>query len=742
MKPIYLDYNATTPIDPRVIAVMQPYLDQYFGNPSSIHLYGTDTKRAVELARSQVASLLHAAPDEIIFTSGGTESNNFAIKGVAFANRDKGNHIITSCIEHPAVIEVCRWLETRGFDITFLEVDETGRIDPHTVEEAIRPETILISVMHANNETGTIQPIAKIGRIAKDRHILFHSDAAQSIGKIKVDVKELSVDLLTVAGHKFYAPKGIGALYIRRGVHLEKLIHGADHESNLRAGTENVMHIAGLGAAAALIDDAGKRGELTNQIQKIKQLRDRLHAGILENVPGIRLNGHSDDRLPNTLSVGFPDVDAALLLNEMNGVAASAGAACHSDRKEVSGVLAAMNVPYRYARGTIRFSLGRMTTQDEVDKAIGLITGAYNRLQGIDSDTKNGRAGTDEIKLTSYTHSLGCACKIRPQFLEKILQLIPVNTDRAVLVDQNTSDDAAVYRLSVDRALVQTVDLIPPVVDDPYLYGAITAANAVSDIYAMGASPLFALSIVAFPESRLPASVLERIIQGANDKLDEAGIRIIGGHSIEDHEPKFGLVITGEINPSKVIRNSTLVPGDVLILTKPIGTGIITTALKRGLTNKEEADNAGRVMSQLNRVPSEIMRQFPVHACTDVTGFGLLGHLKEMVVASGVRAVIHADRVPVMEAAFKYAAAGIIPGGTRNNLDYISDITRWGDEVAGIMKTILADAQTSGGLLIALSETEADNLLKALYDSGIADASVIGFITADGPVIEVRSAPL
>lgn len=737
MKPIYLDYNATTPVDPRVVAVMQPYIDYFFGNPSSIHSYGTDTKKAVEIARSQVAALLHAAPDEIIFTSGGTESNNLAIKGVAYAYRNRGNHIITSSVEHPAVTEVCRWLEKNGFEVTYVAVDRSGRIDPVMVEKAIRPDTILISIMHANNETGTIQPVAEIGRIARERHILFHSDAAQSIGKIRTDVNEMSVDLLSVAGHKLYAPKGIGALYIRRGVRLEKLMHGADHESNLRPGTENVIHIAGLGAAATLFTDAGGPDILQERSEEIKQLRDRLHAGIQQQIPEVRLNGHPDYRLPNTLSLGFPDIDAALLLNEMKEVAASAGAACHSDRKDVSGVLAALQVPYRFAMGTIRFSLGRMTTREEVDQAILYIVDAYNRLKGSDG-TMIEKDGQNDIKLTSYTHSLGCACKIRPQLLEKILQQIPVNQDDYVLVDQKTSDDAAVYRFDDNRAIVQTVDLIPPVVDDPYLYGAITAANALSDIYAMGAEPVFALSIVAFPESRLPLEVLGKILQGANDKLGEAGIRIIGGHSIEDHEPKLGLVITGEVHPDKIIRNSTLNPGDVLLLTKPLGTGIVTTALKRGVTNPEDMEQATRVMTQLNRVPAEVMRSFQVSACTDITGFGLLGHLKEMVLAAGVRVVINSEHVPVLEPALRYAAAGIIPGGTKNNFDFISDLTQWHEDISEVMKMVLADAQTSGGLLIAIPESGSDKLLRCLHEAGIPDASAIGFVAKGEPAIEVR----
>jgi cysteine desulfurase NifS len=561
MEPIYLDYNATTPVDPQVIEAIRPYLEKCFGNPSSTHAYGIETKIAVEKARKQIASLLNARSDEIVFTSGGTESNNFAIKGTAFANRGKGNHVITSGIEHPAVAEVCHYLEKNGFKVTFLPVDQNGMVDPEDVRKAITQQTILITIMHANNETGTIQPVNEIGNIARSHGILFHTDAAQSVGKIPVDVEAMQVDLLSVAGHKLYAPKGVGALYIRRGVKLEKLIHGADHESNLRAGTENVMEIVGLGKAA----------EIRNPKSEIRILRDRLYSGISNAIPEVRLNGHPELRLPNTLSLGFPGVEAALLLQEMKGIAASAGAACHAGQEEISGVLSAMHVPMEFAIGTIRFSLGRMTTIEEIDAAIPIIVSAYRRLKGemqnVNFKMQNAKAPIRDLqpelvvrhsafgirhsafRLTEYTHALGCACKIRPQLLEKILKVIPGKNNTAILVGHETSDDAAVYQIDHNTAIVQTVDFIPPVVDDPYMYGAIAAANALSDVYAMGGKPLFALSIVGFPDRKLPIEVLQQILQGANDKVAEAGIQVIGGHSIEDSEPKFGLVVTGIVHP-------------------------------------------------------------------------------------------------------------------------------------------------------------------------------------------------
>jgi cysteine desulfurase NifS/selenium donor protein len=734
MKQIYLDYNATTPVDPLVINAIRPFLESFFGNPSSNHSYGIQAKSAVEKARRQVASLLNAHPDEIVFTSGGTESNNFSIKGVAYANRAKGNHIITSSTEHPAVTEVCRYLEGNGFNVTFLPVDEFGMTDPADILKAITPQTILITIMHANNETGTIQPVAEIGKIARAHGIIFHTDAAQTVGKIAVDVQELQVDLLSVAGHKLYAPKGVGALYVRRGVRLEKLIHGADHESNQRAGTENVMQIIGLGAAA----ERAQALLTGDEMMKIMELRDHLHNGICLAIPEVRLNGSVAERLPNTLSLGFPGVEAALMLAEMKGVAASAGAACHADQADISGVLSAMHVPMKFAMGTIRFSLGRMTTREEIDTAIPLIVKVYRELSGK-AQNANGemRTAKSVIRLTEYTHALGCACKIRPQLLEKILQGIPLKNNPAVLVGHETCDDAAVYQIDENTAIVQTVDFIPPVVDDPYMYGAISAANALSDVYAMGGKPLFALSIVGFPDRKLPMEVLEQILKGANDKVVEAGIQVIGGHSIEDSEPKFGLVVTGLVHPAKILRNSSAKPGDELILTKPLGTGIITTAIKHGLADEADIDQVMRVMAELNRFPAEIMVGFTVNACTDVTGFGLLGHLKEMVCGAGVQAILNQEMVPVLDAAWKYAAAGTIPGGTKNNLDYVKEVVQWSETTPELMKYILADAQTSGGLLISLPENQACLLVERLREAGIHASTIIGRIVAGEPGIIV-----
>ncbi len=375
--PIYLDYNGTTPHAPEVVDAMRPFLETEFGNPSSSHWYGSKPKQAVDEARRQVADLLHCRPNEIIFTSGGTESNNHAIAGMARALKDKGRHIVTSAFEHPAVYEVCHQLSRQGFETTFIPVDELGMVNSDAVTKAIGPKTILITIMHANNEVGTVQPIAEIAQIAASKGIAMHTDAAQSLGKIPVQVDELGVGLLSVAGHKLYAPKGIGALYVRQGMFPEKFCHGAGQESGWRSGTENVLEIVGLGKACEVA-----KQQLMDNMAHLKAMRDRLHQGIVGGVSEVRLNGHPDYRLPNTVSLAFKGIEANRLL-EMIGtqVAASPGAACHSDSISVSHVLEAMQVPMVWAKGTIRFSVGRMTTVEEIDRAIGVVVGAVNQLR-------------------------------------------------------------------------------------------------------------------------------------------------------------------------------------------------------------------------------------------------------------------------------------------------------------------------------------------------------------------------
>ena len=366
---IYLDFNASTPLAAEVVAAMTPFLTEACGNPSSLHWAGSPARDAIETARLRVAMLLGCDPTEIVFTSGGTEANNDAIKGVFYAlrHRHERPHLITTQIEHPAVLEPCRFLESLGAEVTYLPVDSTGQVDPDDVSRALRPETILVSVMHANNEVGTLQPIAEIAAVAREHGVLVHTDAAQSVGKVPVDVDALGVDLLSVAGHKLYAPKGVGALFVREGVELEPLLHGAEHEAGRRAGTENTLEIVGLGAACDLARSPGTD-------TRIAQLRDAfwqaLQAAFGERVV---LNGHPEQRLPNTLSVGFVGHVAGEILGALPSVAASTGSACHAGATHLSPVLRAMRVPEDVGRGTIRFSLGRSTTRAEIDAVVEML---------------------------------------------------------------------------------------------------------------------------------------------------------------------------------------------------------------------------------------------------------------------------------------------------------------------------------------------------------------------------------
>ncbi len=360
MTDIYLDYNASTPIDPRVVEVMRPLLDGPFANPSATHPGGRAARAVIDHARTQVADLLGAAPDEVVFTSGGSEANNLALKGIFFAFREQGEHIITTTVEHPAIVEPARFLETLGAQVTYLPVDRTGRIDPEDVRRAITPRTILVSVMHANNEVGTIEPIEAVGAITRERGVLFHTDAAQSVGKVLTRVDDLGVDLLSIAGHKLYAPKGVGALYVRRGVRPVPLIHGASHESGRRAGTESALLTAALGAACELAADLAPMTE----VRRLRDLFwDLMQARLGERVV---LNGHPEHRLPNTLSVSFPGRVGSDILAALDGVAASVGSACHAGSIELSPVLGAMGVPPEIGMGAIRFSLGRGTTEAEI----------------------------------------------------------------------------------------------------------------------------------------------------------------------------------------------------------------------------------------------------------------------------------------------------------------------------------------------------------------------------------------
>ena len=379
MDRIYMDNAATTALCPEALSAMLPCFAEVFGNASSIHGEGRKARKYLEDARKTVASCIGAEPKEIYFTSGGTESDNWAVKGVSFANREKGNHIITTRIEHHAVLNACGWLEKQGFRVTYLPVDGDGIVDPRDVEKAITDETILISVMAANNEVGALQPVAEIGKIAKEHGILFHTDAVQSAGAVPVDVNGWQADLLSLSGHKFHGPKGVGALYVRTGTKVENFMHGGAQERGKRASTENVAGAVGMAAALKKAAD-----NLEENGMKLLYLRDRLINGILEGIPGARLNGHPFKRLPGNVNVSIPDVDGRALLMQLDlmGIAASVGSACTSGSTDPSHVLLAMGLPMESARGSLRLTLTDANTEEETDAVLRLLPGIVSALRG------------------------------------------------------------------------------------------------------------------------------------------------------------------------------------------------------------------------------------------------------------------------------------------------------------------------------------------------------------------------
>ncbi|MHC4563520.1 MAG: IscS subfamily cysteine desulfurase [Planctomycetota bacterium] len=402
-KPIYLDYNATTPVDPRVLEAMMPYLTDEFGNAASVsHAFGTRAKAAVDHAREQVAELIGGDSKGIVWTSGATESDNLAIKGVAEMYREKGNHIITCKTEHKAVLDTCKHLAENGYDVTFLDPDEFGRVSAEQVAEAICDRTILITLMAANNEIGTLHPVAEIGKVAKDRGVIFHTDATQAVGKIPMDVEAMGVDLLSLSAHKIYGPKGVGCLYVRRRgprVRLTLQMHGGGHEGGMRSGTLNVPGIVGLGAAAELC-----RNEMPAEAPCILELRDRLQEGIADRLDYVRLNGHPTERLPNTLNMSFAYVEGESLMLKMPEVAVSTASACTSASLEPSFVLKAIGVPDELAHGSLRFSLGRSTTAEEIDTAIEQVVTAVSELRDMSPLYEMVQEGIDLDDVTWTEH--------------------------------------------------------------------------------------------------------------------------------------------------------------------------------------------------------------------------------------------------------------------------------------------------------------------------------------------------
>ena len=380
MKQVYLDYAATTPVAPEVAEAMLPYLYGNFGNPSSIYLCGREARNVIEEARGKIAHLIGAQHSEIVFTSGGTEADNTAILGTAYASESKANHIITSCIEHHAVLEACRFLERRGFEVSLLPVDVYGMVDPDDVRRAITAKTILVSIMHANNEIGTIQPVAEIGRITREAGVRFHTDAVQTAGHIPVKVNELGVDLLSISAHKLYGPKGVGVLYIRKGIKIEPLLHGGAQEKNRRASTENVMGIVGLGRAAELAEQ-----EMSSEEERLTDLRDGLINGIMQRIDGVTLNGHPSRRLPNNVNVSIECVEgeSMCLSLDVEGICTSTGSACSSSSLEPSHVLMALGLPHELAHSSLRFTMGKWTTDEDISRVLEVLPRVIERLRSI-----------------------------------------------------------------------------------------------------------------------------------------------------------------------------------------------------------------------------------------------------------------------------------------------------------------------------------------------------------------------
>ena len=766
---IYLDYNATTNIHEEVRKVMEPYLNIYFGNPSSSHKYGIQTKKGIFNARQQISKMLNCSSNEIIITSGASESNNLADKGIInyyFHNTKNPEKIsvISSTIEHPSVIEIFPYLKSiykDNLELILIPCNSKGIIDLEVFKNKMQKNTKLISIMLANNETGCVQPIKEICEYAKkiNPECIVHTDASQALGKIPVDVKNLGVDLLTVAGHKIYGPKGIGALYIKNGVEkkMEKILHGASHENNMRAGTENVLEIVGLGQACELISR-----DLIKRMRQFLITRNIIYKKITEKIPkdnfvlqgpeididiGIeKLNDEQlldlvkkERRLTNTLYISFPGIEANLILDKLSDkIACSAGAACHSEGVNMSHVLQAMKVNPQVAMGTLRISTGVLTTEKEAEEGGKYIAEVVEQLMpknkvednNLLKYVKEDEEAINNCRLTKNTHGMGCGCKISPKLLQEVLSSLPIqksiSNDKNILVDNRSFDDASVYDLTSynkdnqELALVSTLDFFTPICDNPYDFGSISCSNALSDIYAMGAKPINALSIVAFPVTLMPKIILKEILRGAQDKADEAGCPILGGHSIDDNEPKFGLSVNGLVDKKNIWKNNTVKEGDYIIMTKKLGTGIIMTSLKKDMVNKDEkcVKDAIELMKYLNKYHCELVidNNIKIDACTDITGFGLLGHLSECLSGENNKnlfAEINYNKIAfISEKINELAEMGMSPGGAKSNLAYVEGKVIYDKNMTENEKLLINDPQTSGGLLMFMKEEEKNKMIK------------------------------
>ena len=786
-KIIYLDYNATTNIHDEVRKAMEPYLSIYFGNPSSSHKYGIQTKKGIVKARNQIAKMINCSSSEIIITSGASESNNYANKGIInyyFHNTSSPEKIsiITSSIEHPSVMEIYPYLKSiykDKLEIITLPCDSNGIINLDVFKNSIQKNTLLVSIMLANNETGSVQPIKEITEIAKkiNPECIVHTDASQAVGKIPVDVKNLGVDLLTVAGHKIYGPKGIGTLYIKTGIEkkLEKIIHGASHENNLRAGTENVLEIVGLGEACRLISK-----DLNKRMRQFMITRNIIYKIIAEKIPknnyilhgpeidfSIDINKLNDEqlyelvnkekRLTNTLYISFPGIEANLILDKLSDkIACSAGAACHSEGVQMSHVLQAMKVTPQIAMGTLRISTGILTTEKDAEESAKNISEVVlqlmpknNILENDNNLLKYEKEEQEEInncRLTKNTHGMGCGCKISPKLLQEVLSSLPIQKcipdDKKILVDNSSFDDASVYNLTPfyfstnkntitslnkEIALVSTLDFFTPICDNPYDFGAISCANALSDIYAMGAKPINALSIVAFPITLLPKIILREILRGSQDKADEAKCPILGGHSIDDNEPKFGLSVNGIVEKDKIWKNNSIKKNNYILLTKKIGTGVIMTSLKKDIVDKNEqcVKDAINTMKCLNKYHCELAidNNLNIDACTDITGFGLLGHLSECLLGEKNKnyyAEIYYDKIQfISDKVNELTEMGMTPGGAKSNLAYVKGKVDYDKKMTENEKLLINDPQTSGGLLMFMGEEDKNKMEKLCQEKNL-----------------------
>ena len=603
--------------------------------------------------------------------------------------------------------------------------------------KATANDTALVTIIHAQNEIGTLQPVAEIVRQVQSVGALIHTDAAQSIGKVVVDVNKLGVDLLSIAGHKLYAPKGTGALYVRRGVKLPPLLVGASQERGLRPGTENVAYIVALGEACRLASMT-----LEKASQQMAFAANHFFRTLQQNIPEIALVGHPTERLPNTLNVLFPGVRSST-----SGILSRCfrfervGLPCRQRR--ASAILLALGIPREKALGTMRLSLGRSTTIEDVSTAAARLYWALPATVGTRAGPRKGESMNvmQQIRLSHLSHGGGCGCKLAPSVLQQLLSNHPTATPyKQLLVGLETGDDAAVWQLDNGTCIIATTDFFMPMVDDPYDFGRIAASNAISDVYAMGGSPIMALAILGMPVDKIPPEMVRRILEGGASVCSAAGIPVAGGHSIDSPEPIYGLAVIGISSKANIRRNSDAKAGDRLILTKALGVGVYSAAFKKNALSRAAYDEFIASTTLLNRVGTRLGEDPDVHAMTDVTGFGLLGHALEIARGSNMTVRIDPSRLPYLKDAATLAQNGFVTGASgRNWKSYDTSVTL----PAGTpdwQRQLFCDPQTSGGLLVSCAPAHADELLKTIVAAGYPDAKNIGYVTDGKPGVHVECA--